>query len=369
MQNILLNKSQIYSLPVEGLLKEAKALVRLSALSKHMDSLPQQEISSWLISLQALWIGAMMTKEPLSSLKERLLEFDAQAASIYLTELERHPKKTNSLFQTYAKDHLALQSKPAVPADQGNSGGVILVKYLREDSSGNPNSTTIIEKVGVFKWTTVHEVLTGELMHYFADGFRVPKVAMIDIPGRVHIAMQRTLLDEQSCNYLNAKLTTLRANTKAKAVPAFATTVMVSEFVEGANLLDFIPTEWKSLDYGQKNNLLKTLGKIAFLHFVLGNTDGLVRFSLDFDSPIPTNMGNILLTTLSGHLELIAIDNTTDRAFIHNHNNARHARFIRVQRLFDHIEDEERKEEDEKKMKELSQLAFKCMDIVLLQED
>lgn len=330
MQTVFYGKSQIHEMSADMLLKKSHDFVRISALNTFLSTHAPEKRLSLLSQIQKIWENAMSnSQENIDSLQTQLYSVgQTDLVDVYKHDLDIFPPLLRQqLFQGFYRDSYSLMVPPIVPSVEGKKGGTLLIKYLR-NSSTTDKVRAVTQHTGVIKWTTISEILMGELMSYFSTGFAVPSNALIDMTKQVHINKdQCSQLDEEKFNFLTSNLRQLRKNTKAKNFLSQANVVMLSEFKEGSNLLDFIKGEWSLLSFELKNSLLEQMGEIAFFHFIFGNTDGLAKFSYHLNNPTSINAGNILINRTKDNLvHVISIDNTIDENLLSNKGNLRKKR-------------------------------------------
>jgi hypothetical protein len=185
-------------------------------------------------------------------------------------------------------------------------------------ASGMEGPTLVLAEK-VLKATDDREVFGNQVYTLFANGsYTVPESIAVDF--KRHLAF----VYGSSAKIKSAQSATIKENFRNAAVRCDAevspkrSVVMQIEKVEGESSFQALKLEYGKMNSEQKGRLLKQLGAVAYLDFVLGHFDRINPLSHLCDGHI--HFANILASKEDGSLRLHLIDNgpSADQEEYHN---------------------------------------------------
>lgn len=321
-------------------LKTTTTLMRLVRLDS---SLSQRDRQGELDILARAWIAGQkalsITPEEaikaidcgLQKLKPRIKKC---VESIYRSEQE-DAKATGQLdkcMRRFLKDAKSVLISPLVQSHRGLNGPTFLVSYPRLDKTFAHSKLANF----VVKWTDWNEICSNLIYKNFSQCFSqnkpstflVPNASALDFDVRIHEMADgsHTILTPEITEKLKQKFKQIADLSNPQRTPEDEQ-VMLSERINGENIIDFVQTKYQYLSQAQKEKLLNRLGRIAMLDVLMGNLDRFIQVHLsggkyeldDFES----NLGN-LMVSWSGKSEefpvIFAIDNGLAPRLIHDSN-------------------------------------------------
>lgn len=195
--------------------------------------------------------------------------------------------------------------KPVWSSDVGAKSPPIFTSCLRADSTGVQRLIEFVQK-----WVRPAELGAARLYGMLARGFRVPATAAYIPKSKTYINAENRAerLSDADADTLEGSYKKIAALYQKEGSDEHPPILMLNEFVKGTSLSEFFrKTDPASLNEG----FWMTLGEMAAIDFVFGNTDRLVRvmdlgdgYELD---PAEANLDNIRVR--EGDDRLYAIDN------------------------------------------------------------
>lgn len=235
----------------------------------------------------------------------------------------------------FLKDEASMETPPVVASARGVKGVTLLGRYNRFSATKNK----IVSKEFVLKLTDNMEVPSNHLYADFSTGFRdgmerygflVPKSAELDLAKNTHT------LSNGKKEEIKAPVAAQLKDTITQLAGIFekelqrkeklaVTHVMLSERIDAENLYDFARRRFKTLSPPQKYSLIKQMGEVGGIDFLLLYNDRLFQLFCDqeveFDELFPANLGNLLarLSPKSDRAPILyAIDNGIEPSFLGN---------------------------------------------------
>lgn len=349
-------------------IKEANKLHRLVSLSSHLSG--SSKSRNWL---------EFTSKEDLENLrKTRNLNLNSILVPLnpHFTDAAKKPsppplsdllgileRKVSNVALAFLKDSLTddpkaiaqlyhdLKAINTAPPMQktlaGKNGPTFIVSYpliskSKESSQQNSNDGVSC----VLKWTDDAEITAHRFFEAFATGFQfkrnlyerecffVPKLTYFDLNKGMLLERNRTYSlseNEKKClqeqlngSVIDYQLPKPNFNGANKLIARL-------EKVSGKNFPEFAQADFPGLSDEVKASLFRRLGKIAFLDFVLGNTDRL--FSIDTQTVTlgnyEANLDNLMLQSLDEGVAIFLIDNAIDPFFLEGDFKERYLTLIK----------------------------------------
>jgi hypothetical protein len=225
----------------------------------------------------------------------------------------------------FIRDLKSTPTCPLVRAQRGFKGPTFLVSFSSYTASAMEN-----HQAYVMKWTGWNEICSNKIYAFFSCyekdiscGFLVPPSIGIDFEKHLHQSSdgKLTILSSDDCSTIRENFIDVTEIHNLNRVSIENKQLMLSKRIQGANLIDFIITQYSDLSKLEKEKIFKRFGRLALLDVILGNLDRIVQIDRKegkYDlRHMEVNLGNVMIrSSVDQPPKVYAIDNELDSHLI-----------------------------------------------------